>query len=95
MNKIEVAILDHNLNGMPKFLARLTQRGHLINSMADVKRMYDEAVSTPPSEYLLGLPHTTIKRMNYITIAITGLSTKAVSQIKYIINGKEKETGAA
>lgn len=82
MNKIEVAILDHNLNGMPKFLARLTQRGHLINSMADVKEMYDSAVSTPPSEYLLSLPHTTIKRMNYLTIAITGLSTKAVSQIR-------------
>lgn len=82
MNKIEVAILDHNLNGMPKFLARLTQRGHLINSMADIKEMYDKAVSTPPSEYLLKLPHTTIKRMNYLTIAITGLSTKAVSQIR-------------
>jgi thymidylate synthase (FAD) len=82
MNKIEVAILDHNLDGMPKFLARLTQRGHLINSMADVKEMYDKATSTPPSEYLLTLPHTTIKRMNYLTIAITGLSTKAVSQIR-------------
>ena len=82
MNKIEVAILDHNLNGMPKFLARLTQRGHLINSMADVKEMYDKAVGTPPSEYLLSLPHTTIKRMNYLTVAITGLSTKVVSQIR-------------
>jgi thymidylate synthase (FAD) len=82
MNKIEVKILDHNLNGMPKFLARLTQRGHLINSMADVEDLYDASVQTPPSKYLLTLPHTTIKRMNYLTIAITGLSTKAVSQIR-------------
>lgn len=82
MNKIEVAILDHNLNGMPKFLARLTQRGHLINSMADVKTLYDSAIETPPSDYLLRLPHTTIKRMNYLTVAITGLSTKCVSQIR-------------
>lgn len=82
MEKIEVKILDHNLNGMAKFLAKLTQRGHLINSMADVERLYEENVSTPPSKYLLTLPHTTIKRMNYITIAITGLSTKAVSQIR-------------
>lgn len=82
MDKIEVKILDHNLNGMAKFLARLTQRGHLINSMADLEQIYDESVHTPPSRYLLTLPHTTIKRMNYITIAITGLSTKAVSQIR-------------
>lgn len=82
MDKIEVKILDHNLNGMAKFLARLTQRGHLINSMADVEKIYKDCVDTPPSEYLLTLPHTTIKRMNYLTIAITGLSTKAVSQIR-------------
>jgi len=82
MDKIEVKILDHNLNGMAKFLARLTQRGHLINSMADVEKIYNDCVDTPPSEYLLTLPHTTIKRMNYLTIAITGLSTKAVSQIR-------------
>ena len=82
MNKIEVKILDHNLNGMAKFLARLTQRGHLINSMADVEKLYEESVQTPPSKYLLTLPHTTIKRMNYLTVAITGLSTKAVSQIR-------------
>ncbi len=82
MNKIEVKVLDHNLNGMAKFLARLTQRGHLINSMADIEKIYNDCVDTPPSEYLLTLPHTTIKRMNYLTIAITGLSTKAVSQIR-------------
>lgn len=82
MDKIEVKILDHNLNGMAKFLARLTQRGHLINSMIDLEKLYNESVQTPPSEYLLTLPHTTIKRMNYITVAITGLSTKAVSQIR-------------
>jgi thymidylate synthase (FAD) len=82
MDKIEVKILDHNLNGMAKFLARLTQRGHLINSMADIERLYEESLHTPPSEYLLKLPHSTIKRMNYLTIAITGLSTKCVSQLR-------------
>lgn len=82
MDKIEVKILDHNLNGMAKFLARLTQRGHLINSMADIEQLYEESLHTPPSEYLLKLPHSTIKRMNYLTIAITGLSTKCVSQLR-------------
>lgn len=82
MNRIDVEILEGNLNGMPKFLARLTQRGHLIKGMNDVLELRDEAIKDAPSKYLLSLPHTTIQRMNYITIAITGLSTKAVSQLR-------------
>jgi thymidylate synthase (FAD) len=82
MDRIEVAIIEANLDGMPKFLARLTQRGHLINGMDDLESLYDEAIDGAPSEALLTLPHTTIQRMNYITVAITGLSTKAVSQLR-------------
>ena len=82
MKNIQVKILGHNLNGMAKFLAMLTQRGHKISSMADVVELYDKTIHAPPSETLLSLPHTTIKRMNYLTIAIVGLSTKAVSQIR-------------
>lgn len=82
MNKIEVKILDSNLNGMPRFLARLTQRGHLINSMKDVISLYDDSIKSPPGKYLMTLPHTTIKRMNYITVAVSGLSTKCVSQLR-------------
>ena len=82
MNRIDVEILEGNLNGMPKFLARLTQRGHLINGMDNVLDLYDDAVDGAPSKYLLSLPHTTIQRMNYLTVAITGLSTKAVSQLR-------------
>lgn len=82
MDRIEVAIIDANLNGMPKFLARLTQRGHLINSMDDLEELYDNSIDGAPSEVLMKLPHTTIQRMNYITVAITGLSTKAVSQLR-------------
>lgn len=82
MNRIDVEILESNLNGMPKFLARLTQRGHLIKGMNDVLDLYDDAVEGAPSSYLLSLPHTTIQRMNYLTVAITGLSTKAVSQLR-------------
>ena len=50
--------------------------------MADVLELYYECLQSPPSETLLSLPHTTIKRMNYLTVAITGLSTKAVSQLR-------------
>lgn len=82
MDRIEVEILDGNLNGMPKFLARLTQRGHLIEGIDDVLKLYDDAIEGAPSNYLLTLPHTTIQRMNYLTVAVTGLSTKAVSQLR-------------
>lgn len=82
MDRIEVEILEGNLNGMPKFLARLTQRGHSIKGMDDVLALYDDCIVGAPSEYLLSLPHTTIQRMNYLTVAISGLSTKAVSQLR-------------
>ena len=83
MNKIEVSILSHNIDATPRFLAKLTQRGHIIQNMDDLIDLYAEELGgLPPSEYLLSLPHTTIQRMNYITIAITGLSTKAVSQLR-------------
>lgn len=82
MKKIQVKIIDHNFDGMPIFLAKMTQRGHLINSMDDLMKLHDDVVDKKPSDKLLSLPHTTIQRMNYMTVAITGLSTKAVSQLR-------------
>lgn len=83
MNKIEVKILDHNLNkNFVTFLAMLTQRGSEINSMQDIETLYQKVVDKAPREALIKLPHTTIQRMNYVTIAICGLSTKAVSQLR-------------
>ena len=79
MDKIEVKILDHNLNkNFVTFLAMLTQRGSEINSMQDIEALYQKVVDKAPKEALIKLPHTTIQRMNYVTIAICGLSTKAV-----------------
>ena len=82
MNNIYVSVLDHNFNGMPIFLARLTQRGSEIANLDDLLKLYNECVNMTPSDELMALPHTTLKRMNYLTVAIFGLSTKAVSQIR-------------
>lgn len=82
MNKIKVAILEHNLSGMPIFLAKLTQRGHMITSIDDLIKLHQESISKTPSAALLDLPHTTIQRMCNLTVAIYGLSTKAVSQLR-------------
>ena len=64
MNRIKVEVLEGNLNGMPKFLARLTQRGHLIKGMDDVLALYDDAIEGAPSKYLLSLPHNSSHRVN-------------------------------
>jgi len=80
--RIEVKILQHNLDGTPRFLAALTQRGHILNSMEDICDLYESRITEAPSEDLMNLPHTTLVRMNYITVAISGLSTKAVSQLR-------------
>lgn len=82
MDKIEVSILDHNLyENFPTFLAKLTQRGHMITCMDDLTKIRPEFRSVP-NEKLVRLPHTTIMRMNYVTIAIVGLSTKALTQLR-------------
>lgn len=82
MDKIKVKILKHDFDGMPLFLAKLTQRGSQINSMEDLLKLYEENVHKQPSAGLLKLPHTTIQRMCNMTVAIFGLSTKAVSQLR-------------
>lgn len=87
MDRISVMILEHNCEKcMPLFLARLTQRGQNINDMYDISVLKNEALKdyyrNGAGKSLLKLPHTTLHRMNYITIAITGLSTKAVSQLR-------------
>lgn len=82
MDRIEVRIIDAYKGVTPRFLAKLTQRGHLISNMDDLMRLYEENKDALMSEYFAETPHTTLRRMNYIVVAITGLSTKAVSQLR-------------
>ena len=39
MENIKVKILQQNFNGMPLFLAKMTQRGSQINSMDDLLQL--------------------------------------------------------
>lgn len=82
MENIKVKILNHNLDGTPLFLAKMTQRGSEITSMDDLLKLYFDNVDKTPSSKLLNLPHSTIFRMCNLTVAIYGLSTKAVSQLR-------------
>lgn len=83
MQNIEVEILSGNFYNMPKFLAKLTQRGHEINEIEQIVDLHEDALKDEaPSDYFMTTPHTTLRRMNYITVAINGLSTKCVSQLR-------------
>lgn len=86
MKKIEVAVLDSHSNpgGMMMFLAKLTQRGHNIKCMDDLKKLYNDSISPMPAtiERVAALPHGTIKRFCPITIAIVGASRRFLAQAR-------------
>lgn len=87
MKNIEVAVLDsHNdPGGMMKFLARLTQRGHAIKCMADLKALLDSSAH-PSGTYIEAMMslehHGTIKRFTPITVAIVGASRRFLAQAR-------------
>jgi thymidylate synthase (FAD) len=89
LNKIEVAILHEahdNPSGMMMFLAKLTQRGHNIKNMDDLKTLYNDCVSSTINPIaacnMAALPHGTIKRFSPITIAVVGASRRFLAQIR-------------
>lgn len=84
MNKIEVKVLEtHGDPGaMAGFLARLTQRGHNIKSMADLEGLMNKSVTPEFVKALAALPHGTIKRFTPITIAIVGASRRFLAQAR-------------
>lgn len=87
MKKIEVAVLDshNNPGGMMMFLAKLTQRGHNIKCMDDLKELFETTcgnTSAATIERVAALPHGTIKRFCPITIAIVGASRRFLAQAR-------------
>lgn len=86
MNKIEVAVLDTHSNPGATMvaLARLTQRGHKISTMADLKQLFEDAKTASPTlmTNIAALPHGTIKRFCPITVAIVGASRRFLAQAR-------------
>lgn len=88
MNKIEVAVLDYpNEPGATMmFLAKLTQRGHNIKNMADLKKLYEDTcyngVKSETIQRIAALPHGTIKRFTPIMVAIVGASRRFLAQAR-------------
>ena len=85
MDKIEVGVIAEHGNAleMMGFLARLTQRGHNIKSLQDIKDMLGKPVSNQFAEALMKMElHGTIKRFTPITIAIVGASRRFLAQAR-------------
>lgn len=86
MDKIEVKVLDAHSDpgGMMMFLAKLTQRGHKISSMADLEKLMESSCNPRPGlvESVAALPHGTIKRFCPITVAIVGASRRFLAQAR-------------
>lgn len=86
MHKIEVAVIDSHDNpgGMMMFLAKLTQRGHNIHNMDDLKQLVEKSKQPSPTlvTNVAALPHGTIKRFCPITIAIVGASRRFLAQAR-------------
>lgn len=86
MNKIEVAVIDTHSNpgGFMMFLAKLTQRGHNIKCMSDLKQLCEDSMKPAAAtiERVAALPHGTIKRFTPITVAIVGASRRFLAQAR-------------
>lgn len=90
MNKIETTILNpravYEASQMMCFTARLTQRGHKIKYMGDLKDLYNdydrwESKSRKLCGSLVKLPHPTIQKFALINVAVIGASRRFLAQI--------------
>lgn len=85
MNKIEVGVIAEHGNALETmgFLARLTQRGHNIKNLKDIKELLGKPVSNPFADALMKMElHGTIKRFTPITVAIVGASRRFLAQAR-------------
>lgn len=85
MNKIEVMVLNpevvQNAEKMTAFAARLTQRGHQIKDMSDLKALYEKEYTEGLLRNLTKLPHPTIQKFGVINVAVVGASRRFLAQI--------------
>lgn len=85
MDRIETKILNPSAiaeaEQMTVFAARLTQKGHDIQNMADLMCLYMKAYKDETVKNLTTLPHPTIQKFAIINVAIVGASRRFLAQI--------------
>lgn len=63
------------------FTARLTQRGHKIQSMKDLMELYQKSYTGETVRTISSLPHPAVQKFAVITVAVVGASRRFLSQI--------------
>jgi len=85
MRNIEVKILNPEVvdesEKMMVCAARLTQRGHSIQNMADFMELYEKGYTQKTAVDMAKLPHPTIQKFGVINVAIVGASRRFLAQI--------------
>lgn len=85
MNKIEVKILNPSAvaeaEKMMVCAARLTQRGHAVQSLDDFMELYDKSYTEKTVENMAALPHATIQKFGVVNIVVVGASRRFLAQI--------------
>lgn len=85
MNKIEVKILNPEAvaeaEKMMVCAARLTQRGHKINSLDDFMALYEKPYQPETVRVMADLPHPTIQKFGLVNVVVVGASRRFLAQI--------------
>lgn len=85
MKKIEVRVLNPQVisdsDNMMVAMARLTQRGHSINTMHDLECLLEKPYEPETAENISKLPHPTLQKFGTINIAVVGASRRFLAQI--------------
>lgn len=85
MKNIQVKVLNPDVikeaEKMMVFCARLTQRGHKLESMDDAMSLYGKKYSSKLLNGLTLLPHPTIQKFATINIVVVGASRRFLAQI--------------
>ena len=86
MKNIQVSVINeaHSCpGGMMMFLAKLTQRGHQIKNMDDLKQLYEDSMGQhKTAKQVVKMPHGNIKRFAPIIIAVVGASRRFLAQAR-------------
>jgi len=85
MNKIEVKILNPwtipDAEQMMVCAARLTQKGHTIQSLQDFMELYNKDYMEATVENMVALPHPTIQKFAVINAVVVGASRRFLAQV--------------
>lgn len=85
MQSIEVKVLNPEVakdaERMVVAMAKLTQRGERITSMADLEELIAKPYQDATVERICSLPHPTLQKFGVINVAVVGASRRFLAQI--------------